>query len=172
MSISWRTNLSLFIVIAIGCSKSPEPKLPEAVAEAQALAKAISGSDKPSPICAMFTPAEIELMLGMPVKPGETAGPLGTGCQWNASTGEGGFLQISVIDELKMWAKQSLSPGYEHLPGVAKDAFVVPELNGYVAQALTDDHIVAIAMTGGSTSRDAAVGALKTVLERLQKKPK
>jgi hypothetical protein len=145
---------------------------PEALAKAKEAEKALKVGGKVSPICSMFTQQEVELMYGARVKPGETAGPLGSACQWNAAEGDG-YFQIQIIDDVKYWGKQSLVPGYEELTGIGKEAFVVPEFgDGYTAQALTDKQIIAVGMRGGATSRDAAVGALKTVLERLQKSAK
>jgi hypothetical protein len=144
----------------------------ETLTKAKEADKATKGGGKVSPICSMFTQQEVELMYGARVKPGETAGPLGSACQWNAAEGEG-YFQIQIIDDVKYWGKQSLVPGYEELKGIGKEAFVVPEFGeGYTAQALTDKQIIAIGMRGGATSRDAAVGALKTVLERLQRSGK
>ena len=122
----------------------------EALAKAKELEKALKGGGKVSPICSMFTQQEVELMYGDHLKPGETAGPLGTACQWNAADGEG-YFQIQIIDDVKYWGKQSLSPGYEELKGIAKEAFVVPEFgDGFTAQAVTEKQIVAIGMRGGS----------------------
>ena len=144
----------------------------DTLAKAKELEKAIKGGGKLSPICSMFTQQEVELMYGARLKPGQTAGPLGSACQWDAAEGEG-YFQIQIIDDVKYWGKQSLVPGYEELKGVAKEAFVVPEFgDGYSAQAVTDKQIIAVSMRGGATSRDAAVGALKTVIERLQKSGK
>jgi hypothetical protein len=176
------------LLACVGCTNTQQQQTPaatqqvaqdpnpisetEALAKAKELEKAIKGGGKVSPICSMFTQQEVELMYGAHLKTGETAGPLGTACQWNSAEGDG-YFQIQIIDDVKYWAKQSLVPGYEELKGVGKEAFVVPEFgDGYTAQAVTDKQIVAIGMRGGATSRDAAVGALKTVLERLQKSGK
>jgi hypothetical protein len=182
----YQTSACIFTLLtfALGCdqnaatpgSAQPQPtQSAPAVSESEALAKAkeaeksLKGGGKVSPICSMFTQQEVELMYGAHVKPGETAGPLGSACQWNAAEGDG-YFQIQIIDDVKYWGKQSLVPGYEELKGIGKEAFVVPEFGeGYTAQAVTDKQIIAVGMRGGATSRDAAVGALKTVLERLQK---
>ena len=173
------------LILPLGCSQNAatpgaaqqaQPAAPASksddLAKGKDLEKAIQGGSKSSPICSMFTQQEVELMYGAHLKPGETAGPLGSACQWNAAEGDG-YFQIQIINDVKYWAKQTLAPGYEELKGIGKEAFVVPEFgDGYNAQALTEKQIVAVGMRGGATSRDAAVGALKTVVERLQKSGK
>lgn len=173
---------SRIVVIAAllitGCSAEPDKPQsqsqasPEkALAEAEAHAKAITGNGKQCPACTMFTPADVELMLGAPVTAGETTGPLGTMCKWSGASDPETFFEIQIIDDVHYWAKRSLDPGYEKLDGIAKEAFVVPGLfgRGFDAHALTDKQIIAVGMNGGSASRDAAVAALRTVLERINK---
>ena len=166
--------VALFIT---GCDATadPQPKPAtadaKALADAQAHAKAITGGGKQAPACALFTQQEISLMLGAPVSPGETTGPLGTMCQWTGSADPEVHFEIQIIDDISYWGKRSGDPGYEKIAGIGNEAFVVNGLlgSGFDAQAVTDKQIIAIGMTGGSASRDAAVSALRTVVDRISK---
>jgi hypothetical protein len=179
MSSCW----AIVLLTAAGCNQNaqqqpstanPQAAPPQNVAaDAQARLKAITGGNTKSPACALFTQQEIQLMLGAPVSPGETTGPLGTMCTWTGSADENARFDIQLIDDVRYWAKRSGDPEYQKLDGIAKEAFVVKDFDGgYAAYALTDKQIVSIGMRGGSSSRDAAVAGLRTVLDRLAKNNK
>lgn len=175
---------AIALLVAVGCNQNsqqqpsaatPPSTAPQtaAAAAAQARLKAITGGNTKSPACALFTEQEIQLMLGAPVSAGETTGPLGTMCRWGGSADENAYFDIQLIDDVRYWAKRSGDPEYQKLDGIAKEAFVVKDFDGgYAAYALTDKQIVSIGMRGGSSSRDAAVAALRTVLDRLAKNNK
>lgn len=164
------------LVVFWGCDAATDalktpPEQPKVLDDAQARTTAITGAGKQCPACTMFTNADAELMLGAPVGPGETTGPLGTMCKWTSTSAPDTYLEIQIIDDVNYWAKRSLDPGYQPLDGIAKEAFVVPGLfgRGFDAQALTDKQVIAVGMNGGSASREAAVAALRTVVDRINK---
>ena len=90
---------------------------------------------------------------------------------WTGIADPEAHFEIQIIDDIQYWGKRSGDPGYEKLDGIGKEAFVVNGLfgSGFDAQAVTDKQIIAIGMKGGSAGRDAAVAALRTVVERISK---
>lgn len=118
-------------------------------------------------LCSLFTAKEIQELLGAPVGAGKVAGPLGTACQWDGSSdADAIYAQIQVIEDTNYWSKPSLAEGYKALSGIGKEAFVVPEMGGWSAHALTDNAVLAVAVTGGSATSDTAVKLLRLLLER------
>ena len=120
-------------------------------------------------LCSLFTTKEIQELLGAPVGAGKVAGPLGTACQWDGSSDtDATYAQIQVIEDTSYWSKPSLAEGYKALSGIGKEAFVVPEMGGWSAQALTDTAVNAVAVNGGTATSDTAVKLLRLLLERRQ----
>jgi hypothetical protein len=115
--------------------------------------------------CALFTVDEVEAILGAKVGPGHTAA-LGTGCQWDGDSSGSTYLQIQVIDDPSDYVEQSLGVGFEKLSGIGKAAFVVPELGGWTAQAQTDKATYAVAVNGGTATKESAISLLKMLLTR------
>jgi hypothetical protein len=118
-------------------------------------------------LCSLFTTKEIQDLLGAPVGAGKVAGPLGTACHWSGSgDAEAIYAQIQVIEDTNYWSKPSLAEGYKALSGIGKEAFVVPEMGGWNAQALTDTAVLAVAVNGGTANSDTAIKLLRLLLER------
>jgi hypothetical protein len=146
---------------------------PETAASADAAASpdsatgAIAASADSSPLCGLFTAQEIEATLGAPVGAGSVAGPLGTACQWNGSSSDATYAQIQVIEDESYWSAPTLGEGYEELSGIGQEAYVIPELGGWTAGALTDKGIVAVALNGGTASHDSVIQFLRDVIARL-----
>ncbi len=118
-------------------------------------------------LCSLFTREEIQELLGTPVENGDVAGPLGTACQWNGSADDSAYAQVQVISDTTYWEKPTLAKGYEQLDGIGKEAFVVPEMGGWRAGALTDASVIMVSVSGGTSNRDTAIRLLRTSLERL-----
>jgi len=122
-----------------------------------------------SDLCSLFTTEEIKELLGAPVGAGKVAGPMDTACHWSGSTDAAAvYAQIQVINDTSYWSKPTLAKGYEALSGISKEAFVVPELGGWSAGAVTDTAVVSVAVNGGTADRDAAVKLLRLFIERLR----
>jgi hypothetical protein len=118
-------------------------------------------------LCSLFTAKEIQELLGAPVGAGKVAGPLGTACQWDGSSdADAIYAQIQVIEDTNYWSKPSLAEGYKALSGIGKEAFVVPEMGGWSAHALTDTAVFAVAVNGGTANSDTAIKLLRLLLER------
>ena len=97
--------------------------------------------------------------------PHDAAG--GTGCQWDGSGGvDATYLQIQVIDDPSYYVEQSFADGFETVKGIGTAAFVVPELGGWAAQAVTDDATFAVAVNGGTASKQSATGLLTQLVDR------
>jgi hypothetical protein len=118
--------------------------------------------------CALLSEQEAAAVLGQPVKPGVIAGPLGTACQWDARKDDDAWVQVQVIDDPGYWSKPSLAPGFQRVPGIGREAYVVPEFGGWAAGALLEARLAVVSVAGGSSTRDRAVGLLQTVVSRLQ----
>lgn len=118
-------------------------------------------------LCETYSALEIEQRIGIPVEDGSVAGPGGTACQWDAKDEDGAHVQIQVIDDTQYWEKPSLAAGYEEKTGIGTEAFVVPELGGWKAGALTDASVAYVSMVGGSSSEDTTVELLRDLLDRL-----
>jgi hypothetical protein len=118
-------------------------------------------------LCSLFTREEIQELLGTPVEAGDVAGPLGTACQWNGSADDSAYAQIQVLRDTSYWEKPSLAKDYETLDGIGREAFVVPEMGGWRAGALTDAAVIMVSVNGGTVNRDTAVQFLRSGLERL-----
>jgi hypothetical protein len=115
--------------------------------------------------CSLFTVDEVEAIVGEAVDPGHDAA-MGTGCQWDGKTLDAAYIQIQVIDDPAYYNEESLAEGFEKVSGVGEAAFVVPELGGWAAQAQTDAATYAVAVNGGTTTKESAVSLLKTLMER------
>ena len=78
------------------------------------------------------------------------------------------WVQVQVIDDPGYWSKPSLAHGFQRVPGIGKEAYVVPEFGGWAAGALLEARLAVVSVAGGSSTRDRAVGLLQTVVSRLQ----
>ena len=149
-----------------GASDVPATNGPDATSELPSeLAPTGSSDGTANEFCSLFTVAEVEAILGEAVDPGHDAA-LGTGCQWDGKTLDAAYVQIQVIDDPTYYNEQSLAEGFEEVSGVGKAAFLVPELGGWAAHAQTDAATYAVAVNGGTTTKQSAVSLLKTLMER------
>ena len=76
------------------------------------------------------------------------------------------FAQVRAIKDLKEWRHFKDGKSYEALTGIGKEAFVVSDVNGWNARALTDTAIISIDIGGPQADRDRAVKLLRMVVER------
>lgn len=151
--------VALTLTIA-SCTSEVEPD----AATGAAIATSSAGG-----ACALFTSVEIGEILGMKVRPGRVTDTMETICHWDGnSDGKACYAQIQVIKGTEYWVKQSLASGYEELPGIGRESFVVPELGGWAAHALTGTFVVAVALNGGKADRDRTIQFLRSVLDRVK----
>ena len=118
--------------------------------------------------CALLSVEEVARALNAPVHPGETAGPLGTACQWNGRDHDEVYLQVRVIDDTNYWSTPRLAAGFRRVAGIGKEAYVVPEMGGWSAGALMENRLAVVALSGTSANAEAAIEVLRTVVSRLQ----
>lgn len=176
-----RTPFALVVVLGVilaGCgsaggpspasSTSTSPPGSASAGPASPGAPAASGSAAAAsnPLCDLFTVDEVQELLGAPVGPGEDAA-LGTGCQWSGdSSADATYLQIQVIEDPSYYVEQSLGDGFEQVSGIANAAFVIPELGGWAGGAQSDSSTYAVAVNGGTASKEAAISLLRQLVER------
>ncbi|MFN0059681.1 MAG: hypothetical protein ACKVX7_14585 [Planctomycetota bacterium] len=152
--------LAGLLVSATNCTKE---------SETGETADRVGATATASGACALFTTAEIGEILGNKVQPGKITDSMETICHWDGSSdGKACYAQIQVIKGTEYWVKQTLASGYEELPGIGKEAFVVPEFGGWAAHALTDTSVVAVALNGGRADRERTVQFLRSVLNRMR----
>lgn len=156
-------SVLVLALLVAGCSSGPNPGGTGANPGATPAASPASQEG----LCSLFTREEIEELLGTPVENGDVAGPLGTACQWNGSADDSAYAQVQVISDTTYWEKPTLAEGYEQLDGIGKEAFVVPELGGWRAGAVTDASVIMVSVSGGTSNRDTAIRLLRSSLERL-----
>jgi hypothetical protein len=152
--------------VAPGASEIPATNGPDATSELPSESAPTGSSDgTANEFCSLFTVAEVEAILGESVDPGHDAA-IGTGCQWDGKTLDAAYVQVQVIDDPTYYNEQSLADGFEEVSGIGKAAFLVPELGGWAAHAQTDAATYAVAVNGGTTTKQSAISLLKTLMER------
>ena len=87
---------------------------------------------------------------------------MGSACQWNGN--DGASVQVQIVPK-DYWETPDLADGYRKLPGIGTAAYVVPQLGGWTAGALTDRAVV-VSLSGGRATADAAVALPRTVISR------
>jgi hypothetical protein len=116
-------------------------------------------------LCDGFSRSEIENLLGAPViltpRPDEKAM-----CYWEGTGAEDAAVQTHVIRNREAWTPPHGAKGYELLTGIGERAYVVPELGGWAAAALTEEGMVAVWMAGGKADRESAIQLLRSALDR------
>jgi hypothetical protein len=172
--------LAIVALVMAGCAGSsgqsgapgPSARIADATAAAAPTANppvaAVSPAGTPggpaNAYCSLFTVDEVQVILGAPVGTGGTAAG-GTGCQWAGQAG-GTYLQIQAIDDPSYYVEQTGADGFEEVPGIGLAAFVVPELGGWAAQAQTGSATYAVAVNGGTSTKQTAISLLRTLIER------
>ncbi len=153
-------GLVLLLLAVAGCSDDSQKAAGDGTADAARDDDAAHG------LCALFDPEEIQELLGARVGDGQTAGPLGTACQWDGNE-DGVYVQIQVLAGTEYWEKPSLAPGYQAIEGLGHEAYVVPDLGGWRAGALTDDAVAIVSMNGNSADRERTVKLLRRLMARM-----
>lgn len=158
----------LTMLTCVACSGAADGDPRDSPATEEALASTVQRGPA-SELCGLFTPAEIGDAIGTAVEPGAVAAPGGTACQWDGTRDDEAYVQIQVIPGTEYWEPRRLTRGYEALSDVGEEAFVVPELGGWLAGVKTAARVTYVSMAGGTASRDTAVRLLRTAHERLER---
>jgi hypothetical protein len=154
------------VLIAASClvSACDRPGVP---ADAKQTADVLTGDAKgeaaDNPQCKLFKPDELAAYIGEPVKAGTNAA-MGTGCQWLARDGEGDVMVVVVPADYH--TAPSEAEGYKPLADLGEKAYVVPEMGGFAAAALSGADGVKVSVAGAKASPEQAIALLKETLKR------
>ncbi len=118
-----------------------------------------------NPQCRLFTVAEITVLVGAPVGPGENAAG-GLGCSWH-SKDYAARASVSVVP-LNYFPEPSAVPGFKLLPGIGSRGWAAPD-DGWSAGAVVQDVGVVVGISGKAATEAAAVGMLRQAIERRKK---
>lgn len=118
---------------------------------------------KPS-LCNLLSKAEVEKILGKPVREGTSAGSV-SGCAWKAADGSNDGLLVTR-ERRDGWYPPTRSKSYKKVSGVGEQAYTNFEQGiGYEAMALSAKGVTGVQFSGkGSAS--AALDVLRIVLKR------
>ena len=154
--------VSMLALGTIGCNKSST-----APADAQKTADALSGDAQASaasnPQCKQFTLEEVAAYEGTPVSAGKNAA-MGSGCQWTDSQGNhSAMLQVIPADYHE---PPSNASGYKELPDIGKRGFIVPDMGGWSAAAISGSHSVNV-QTGDKSDEAKTKAFLIEAMKRV-----
>jgi hypothetical protein len=114
-----------------------------------------------SDLCAVFSAAELIPFLGADPGPGSIAGPLGTGCRWDAGETDVMIQKVPV----DYFEDPYLAEGYHRLEGLGERAYVAPHMFGRITAALTQDAGYVV-VASESTDEQMQIELLRLFLER------
>ena len=162
-------NRMIYVAALASClvAACGEPRA-DAADEAKETAAVLTGDDKAAaadnPQCKLFTAAELEPYAGEPLGDGVNAASA-FACQWPAKD-DTGDVMISVFEK-DYHVPSNLDPTYKPVPDVGTDGFVVHELDGWAAGAITSEtEAVKVSVAGNGATADTAVALLKEVIKR------
>jgi hypothetical protein len=128
------------------------------------LLTALTRATGPEDPCLLFTQAEIETLLGAPVKAGSASM---AGCQWSAPDHEVSA-QIQIIEDTSYYEPHKGAKGYEELSGVGLYGWSGFELDSWVASSNTGRFVLLTMVTGAKADRSTAVKFLSLLAERVK----
>ena len=145
------------------CSKTPQASAGDAQQLAAGLTGDARGSASDNQQCKMFTPAEIAAYEGAAVGAGSNAA-MGTGCQWSdTSDNDSAMVQVVRASDHE---PATAAPGYKPLPQVGQEGFVVPQMGGWHAAAISGGKSVNV-QTGAKSDQARTVAFLQEAIKRL-----
>lgn len=157
----------LGVLWLVGCSGSasgPAGKATPSSNSTSSTEPTLDADSDPQGLCKLCTNQEIKELLGAPVNPCiALSNRMTDEAHWD---GTNVFAQVRLIKDVKEWKHLKDGKNYEALTGIGKDAFVVNDVNGWNARALTNKEIMVIDIGGPQADRDRAVKLLKMVVER------
>ena len=160
-----RTTIRLVLLVGLcltGCDKKVSGAPSEAQRTADVLTGNAAGDASANPQCKTFTVADIASFAGTPVQPGENAA-MGTGCQWSARN-DHGFVMVQVV-RAQDHNPPSGAPGYEELPAVGRDGFIVDEGDSWSAGTIQGDKSINIMVSTGADEQHT-LAFLREVMKR------
>lgn len=129
--------------------------------EAAKTAPASAAKPAESPVCKLFSQAEVARYIGEPVSAPEDAV---LGCQWTAADGSGD-VTVAVVPA-KNHEPPTQSKGYKTLTEPGRAAFVAPYMDGWLAGAITGDEALRVSVAGSGAGEATAVALLKDAVTR------
>lgn len=137
---------------------------------AKVLTGDVQGKSADNPVCALYSPADLQPYLGKTPSKGENAA-VGTGCQWSAtedSDSEPSFVQIQVVPAAEgkgEGAVPSGAPGYREVPELGRTGYVVNDV-GWEAGAFVGNEWIGVTISGPAASDSKAIALFKDVVAR------
>ena len=143
---------------AVCTASAQDPKNTAAILTGDA-----KGSAANNPVCKLFTAAEASKYVGKTVGAGENAA-MGSGCQWAAKDYEGDML-VQIVSA-SYHVQPTLAKGFQRLPDVGAEAFVVPEMGGWKAATVRGEESINVMLSGPGANQQTTVALLKDTLAR------
>jgi predicted small lipoprotein YifL len=154
-----RTIAVLALIALAGCGKSGPPE--EAKQTADILTGDAKGSASDNPACRLFSVGEAAAYIGEPVKAGENSAG---GCSWSAQDDDG---QVTVaVVPADNEERASAANGFREVPEAGKHGFVVPDMGGWVAGAVSGKSFYRVTVAGNKASDANALALLKETIKR------
>ena len=155
-------NLPSFLliggVLAASALNAQDPKK-----TADQLTGDAKGSAANNPVCKLFTTAEASKYVGKTVEAGKNAA-MGSGCQWAAKDYEGDMM-VQIVSA-SYHEQPKLAKGYQAMPDLGPNGFVVPEMGGWKAAVVRGKESIVVTVAGPAASQKTAVALLKETLAR------
>jgi hypothetical protein len=146
------------LLLVVSTASAQDPKK-----TADILTGDAKGSAANNPICKLFTAAEASKYVGKTVEAGQNAAG-GSGCQWAAKDYEGDML-VQVVPA-SYHEQPTLARGFQRVPELGPEAFVVPEMGGWKAATLRGKESIIVSVSGPAANQQTAIALLKETLAR------
>ena len=153
--------LAALCLSGVACNKT-DSAATDAQKKADVLTGDAAGSAATNPHCKLFTTDEVATYEGVAVAPGKNAA-MGTGCQWTDKVG-GNSAMVQIVGAGDH-APASEATGFKELPDVGKDGFIVPQMGGWQAAAISGDKSINV-LTGGKSDEAKTIAFLKEAIKR------
>jgi len=161
-SALWALAVVLFAPMA-ACGGSDDSQSAEAAAQAITRAKPDSGNTS----CPFVTAEQLEHILQVSMQLSRTSNNIGQ-CVWESSDDPDGLLTVDVGDS-EWWETPTGAPNYKELSGIGREAYVVPEFDGWRAGVLLEeDKIIVVQVLFSGKTEAMAVELLKTVKSNIK----
>lgn len=152
--------LAALCLSGIACNKA-DSGAATAQQEANVLTGDAAGSAATNPQCKAFTAGEVATYEGSAVNAGKNAA-MGTGCQWTDVAGDdSAMVQIAPA----RYHEVSGGTGFKDLPDIGQKGFVVQQMGGWKAAAISGDKSINV-LTGGKSDEARTIAFLKEAIKR------
>jgi predicted small lipoprotein YifL len=156
-----KATVVLALIALSGCGTGGPPD--NAQQTADALTGDAKGNASANPTCALFSAEEVGAYIGEPVKSADNAA-MGQGCSWTAQDDDG-QVTIAVVPA-QYEERATAADGFRNVPEVGQNGFVVPDLGGWVAGAVSGKSFYRVTIAGKAASDAQALALLKDVMKR------